>query len=168
MAWTLICGTWKNRDETVLREVRQTVRDELAAGNSILTGGALGVDLTAAEEALRRFPDGSRLRIMVPAPFRAYCEHYRLLAEEGIISDLQAEELVNVLEALRKVAPDNLYELTYSPIDDAAFLACNTEVVGMADSVIAFSIANSSGTADMLAKAATRNIPIVKREYAAK
>ena len=38
----------------------------------------------------------------------------------------------------------------------------------MADSVIAFSIANSSGTADMLAKAATRNIPIVKREYAAK
>ena len=165
MEWTLISGTWKTTDEAVLRTVRQVTRDTLAAGNGIITGGALGVDLAASEECLRRFPDGSRLRIVIPSPLRNYIDHYRQRAEEGVISDLQAEQLINVLEALRKVNPDHLYELAHTQIDASAYYARNTEAVQLADSVIAFSIAKSAGTADTVTKAKNRGIPVTLNEY---
>ena len=165
VSWTLVCGTWKTTDESVLREVRQAVRDLLTSGSGIITGGALGVDLAAAEESLRRFPDGSRLRIVIPTPFRKYCEHYRQRAEEGVITDLLAEELITVLEALRKVAPDNLYELAHTTVDKTAYWDRIRECVTMADSVLAFSVGGSAGTAETIAQAHVRKLPVTVREY---
>ena len=52
MKWIAIAGTWKLINTRVEEDVRNEVREIIAHGDGIISGGALGVDYIATDEAL--------------------------------------------------------------------------------------------------------------------
>jgi len=63
----LFTGTWRLVNKQVEADVRTAVREVLARGDGIVTGGATGVDYFAMDEAFKVLPDASRLRVIIPA-----------------------------------------------------------------------------------------------------
>ena len=63
--------------------MKTEVATALAAGNSIVTGGALGTDYWATEVALDADP--ARLKVILPTSLVTYAAHYRMRTTEGII-----------------------------------------------------------------------------------
>lgn len=53
MKWIAISGSWRNANSQVEKDVRETVKQITVKGNGIVTGGALGVDYWALDEALK-------------------------------------------------------------------------------------------------------------------
>jgi hypothetical protein len=92
MTWVGVSGSWRY----VLSELREAVHKEVtaavAAGKSIVTGGALGTDYWATEIVLS--VDPARLKVILPTSLVTYAAHYRGRATEGIISTQQAENLM--------------------------------------------------------------------------
>jgi hypothetical protein len=85
-----------------LREaVQKEVAAALAAGKSIVTGGALGTDYWATEMALNIDP--ARLKVILPTSLATYIAHYQRRAAEGLISARQAQDLIMQLEAVAQV-----------------------------------------------------------------
>ncbi len=95
MKWIGITGSWRVTNENVKSDVRAVVRDIIASGDGIVTGGALNVDSFALDEALRLDPAATRVRVCLPVTLERYAAHYRKRAEEGVITGEQAETLVD-------------------------------------------------------------------------
>src|SRR4051812_34892987 len=103
MQWTGITGSWRFTPPELVRELSQEISKVLAAGNGIVTGGALGVDQLASQQVLAVFPDGSRLRVILPAQLETYAAHYRRRAAEHVISHETAESLIDQLSSLKQL-----------------------------------------------------------------
>ena len=71
MKWTAIAGSWRQTNLDIESKVREEVRSLLALGNGLVSGGALGVDFFATDEALQADVDASRLKIIIPSPYTA-------------------------------------------------------------------------------------------------
>ena len=89
MTWVGVSGSWRYTLPGLQEAVHKEVEAALAAGKSIVTGGALVTDYWATEIALSTDP--ARLKVILPTSLVTYAAYYRRRAAEGVISAQQAE-----------------------------------------------------------------------------
>lgn len=155
MKWAAISGSWRATTKKIEQDVRENVRKIMAAGNGIVSGGALNVDYFATDEAFKLDPTCKRIKIFLPATLARYAKHYRKRADEGVITHKQAETLIAQLTKIKKTNPRSIIENKKNTIIDTdAYYERNSAVINAADELLAF-LANVSrgGTQDTIAKA---------------
>jgi hypothetical protein len=163
--WTAISGSWRTVSPDVEHDVRSAVADIYAQGGGIVTGGALGVDYIATDEALKHDPAAARLKIILPTSLSDYANHYFKRAAEGVISPKQAEDLTAQLHAVRTANPAALVEMDYTVCTPETYYARNTAVLAAADSLAAFQVNGSAGTQDTIDKAHARGMAVLHKTY---
>lgn len=95
MKWVGISGSWRAINNKIEEKIRSVVREIMARGDGIVSGGALGVDSIALEEALKNDPEAKKIKIFLPTTLEVYVAHYRKHAKLGTITEEQAENLVS-------------------------------------------------------------------------
>lgn len=163
MKWVAIAGTWRTTNAEVEEAVREEVRQILARGDSIISGGALRVDQIATDEALRLGADKDRLKIFLPSILETYRAHYLRRAEEGVITKEQAQELLAQLEEVQK--RDCLVEGAADALNKETYFERITQIIEAADELVAFQVNHSGGTQDTIDKARTKGIPVKVFSY---
>jgi uncharacterized phage-like protein YoqJ len=159
VTWVGVSGSWRHAPAGLRDAVHREVAATLAAGKSIVTGGALGVDYWATETVLSTAP--GRLKVILPTSFATYAAHYRQRAAEGVISAQQAEDLITQLETVARAG--GLVEHPERPqvVDVPAYYLRNQDVVDVADELLAFQVGTSAGTQDTVERARRKSIPVV-------
>jgi hypothetical protein len=166
MKWIAIAGSWRQGAPHLEEDVRATVQDIFRAGNGIVTGGALGVDSIATDEYLRCDPSAARLKIFLPTTLEKYAAHYRKRAHEGVITLAQADGLIGQLEKIRAAQPASILENpVVTDIDKTAYFNRITEIVDVANELIAFQVNASEGTQHTINKARRKGIPVKVWSY---
>lgn len=166
MEWVAISGSWRTVDATVEQDVRNEVRSILNRGDGIVTGGALGVDYIATDEALKADPKVEHLKIILPTSLTDYANHYFRRSEEGVISARQACDLVHQLAEVRIKNPAALVEMDYTACNQESYYARNGKVIEAASRLLAFQVNESQGTQDAIDKAKSRGLAVTQRKYA--
>lgn len=159
MTWVGISGSWRYVLPELREAVQKKVTASLAAGHSIVTGGALGVDYWATEIALKFDP--ARLKVILPTSLATYTAHYQRRAAEGVISARQAQDLIRQLEAVAQAG--SLVEHPERPqvVSTSTYYRRNQDVVNAADELFAFQVNTSAGTQDTVERARLKGIPVV-------
>ena len=165
MEWVAISGSWRTVDAAVEKDVRAEVAEIVRAGNGIVTGGALGVDYIATDEALKTDPSARSLKIILPTSLTDYANHFFRRAGEGVITQAQAHELVKQLTAVKNANPASLVEMDYTACNQESYYARNGKVIEAADRLLAFQVNDSAGTQDAIDKAKERGIAVSHRKY---
>ena len=163
MKWTAIAGSWRQTNFDIKSKVREEVQSLLALGNGIVSGGALGMDFFATDEALQSGIDASRLKIIIPSTLEIYCAHYLQRASEGVITHEQAERLILQLETVRSMGC--LIEGTAQIINKEAYFNRITQIIDLADKLVAFHVNNTEGTQDTINKARKKGIEVKVLTY---
>lgn len=164
--WVGISGGWRKIDKRVEADVRKVVKDIINEGNGIVSGGALGVDYVATDEALKLNPSATQIKIYLPTTLEIYSAHYRKRATERVITSEQAEMLISQLERLVKANKEALIEnMENKVVNTETYYQRNMEVVKTSDELIAFHVNGSAGTQDTINKAKERGISVKKFEY---
>jgi hypothetical protein len=163
--FTAISGSWRTVSANVEHDVRTVVAGIYASGGGIVTGGALGVDYIATDEALKHDPAAARLKIILPTSLSDYASHYFKRAAEGVISQKQAEDLTAQLGAVRAANPAALAEMHYTVCTPETYYARNTAVLDAADQLAAFQVNGSAGTQDTIDKARARGMAVLHKTY---
>ena len=130
----------------------------LAAGKSVVTGGALATDYWATEVAL--IIDPARLKVILPTSLVTYAAHYRRRAAEGVISARQAESLTRQLEAVAQAGGLVEHPERAQIVNVTTYYLRNQDVVDAADELLAFQVNASAGTQDTVDKARMKGIPV--------
>ncbi|TSC77792.1 MAG: hypothetical protein G01um101433_466 [Parcubacteria group bacterium Gr01-1014_33] len=165
MRWIAISGSRETNKE-IERDVRDTVREILERGDGIITGGALGVDWFATDEALRIDKGAHQIKVFLPTSLEMYADHYRKRVTEGVITHDQAEMLIAQLRSLKTINPYALIENAQNSIVDMrSYYERNTSIIYAADELIAFQVNESSGTQDTINKARRKEIFIELFQY---
>jgi hypothetical protein len=158
MVWISISGSWRTSCIELEKDLEREINRVLDNGDGIVTGGALGVDYQATNIVLTRFPNGNRLRVILPTSLDTYIAYYQKRADEGIITQTQTRNLIAQLRVAQK-----LHALIESPnvrqIDAASYYARNSAIVSVSNELIAFQVNKSAGTQDAIEKALKKNIP---------
>lgn len=164
MRWVAISGSWRKTNENVRRDVEETVKNELRNGNGIVTGGALGVDYFATNAVIE---EGAfeRLRIYLPIPLEDFCVHYRKRAEEGVITNEQAESVISQLELVDKMNAESIIDGLYAEADTESYYARNKSIAENCDILYAFQVNESRGTQNAIDKATALGKEIRMKKY---
>ncbi|MFA5084246.1 MAG: hypothetical protein WC475_02600 [Candidatus Paceibacterota bacterium] len=173
MKWIGISGSWRKTNDEIENKLRQIVREIILRGDGIVSGGALGVDFIATEEALKHNPEADRIKIFLPTTLEKYAEHYRKHSSSGDITSEQAENLIDQLIKLKQTNPGSLIENPDTNFTEetkkAMYYERNSKVVEASDELIAFRVrteaSESMGTADAVEKAKSRGIPVKLFSY---
>jgi uncharacterized phage-like protein YoqJ len=166
MKKVLISGSWRYQNPDLEAQVRQVVRDILAQDAGIISGGALGVDYWALDEALQLDPQATRIQIFLPSPFNFYKKYYKQRALEKIISTTQYKTLIAKLKQLKKANPAALIETKgVTNLNQKAYFERNSKEVYHADEMIAFQVNGSAGTQDTIDKAKRKGISVQVRQF---
>lgn len=156
-----ISGGWRKTNEQVEREVRAIAKEIIVQGNGLVTGGALGVDYIATDEALIQNSQATQIKIYLPTTLQIYAQHYRTRASEGVITLRQAEDLISQLERIVKANSRALMENPRNTeVNQETYYKRNSRVIEAADELVAFHINNSEGTQNAIQKARQKGIPI--------
>src|ERR1035437_6006099 len=108
MKWILFTGTWRLTNKDVEHDVRVAVREVLSRGDRIVTGGATGVDYFAMDEAMKLYPDASRLKVIIPAFLKDYINDYYTNWCIEPITNKDIDNLEKLLLKIKKAKPDAL------------------------------------------------------------
>ena len=147
-------------------DAREEVRKIIARGDGVVSGGALGIDYFATDEALKSDPTGKRVKIFLPVMLDLYARHYNKRKEEGVITKHQVETLIAQLTKLKETNPQSLIENTSNKlVNEETYYERNTEIVNASDEIIAFRVTNSGGTQDTINKARENGIPVREFKY---
>lgn len=166
MKWIGITGSWRKTNEQVESEVRNVVREIIANGDGIVTGGALGVDYIATDEVLRINPSAIQIKVYLPTTLKIYAAHYRKRAAEGVITVSQAEMLIFQLERLAKINKEAVIENKVNTVcNTETYYQRNIEVIKASNELVAFQVNKSAGTQDAINKAERRGMLVRKFEY---
>ncbi|MEZ4194864.1 MAG: hypothetical protein R3B53_00475 [Candidatus Paceibacterota bacterium] len=166
MKWIGISGSWKLTNDTVENDVRAYVKEVINRGDGIVSGGALGVDFFAVDEALKYDPKASRIKIFIASSLENYISHYRKRAGEGVITRGLAEGLISQLSYLKKANPEALVEnLENEILNTKAYYERITQIVAFSDELAAFQVNDSEGTQDTINKAKLKGIPVFHKKY---
>ena len=166
MKWVAISGGWRKTNEQVERDVRAVVREIITKGNGIVSGGALGVDYIATDEALKLNPLATQIRIYLPTTLEIYAKHYRKMATKGIITSRQAKELISQLERLVNANKNALIENHKNiVVNTDTYYERNTKVIESTEELVAFHINSSEGTKDTINKAKQQGITVKEFVY---
>ena len=168
MKWIGISGSWRKVDQKIDDKVRNVVREIMLRGDSVVSGGALGVDSIALDEALKDDPEAKRIKIFLPTTLEVYTAHYRKHATLGTITNEQAEGLIDQLIGLKKINPKALLENLDANFTEETkkqmYYQRNTDVVNASDELVAFQVRSEQseglGTADAVEKAKAKGIPV--------
>ena len=95
-----ISGSWRTTNEAVKSDVESAVEEIYKRGNSLVVGGALGVDQIATEKMLALNTDGSQLLIILPTSLDIFEGHFQMRAKQAVISNKQADQLISLLQML--------------------------------------------------------------------
>lgn len=168
MKWVAISGSWRNCTTDVAHDVRADVATIMQRGDGIVSGGALGVDYCATEEAMKHDRECKRIRIYLPTTLERYLAHYQKRSEEGVISSEQAQILEKQLTLLKKRNPAAIIEhpKNSAPTKET-YYERNTAIILASDELLAYHVNNSEGTQDAITKAKARNIPTTVHVYTA-
>lgn len=165
MKWIGISGSWRTVDHQVETDVRQCVKDFFAQGDGLVTGGALGVDYIATDEALLRNPSASKIKIFLPTSFSVYVNHFYASAEKGVITERQAKRLHDQLHLVFNRNHNALIEM-YNPVcDQEAYYRRNKRVIQACDVLHAFSVNNSNGVTHAIEQAKQKGISTHIKRY---
>ena len=173
MKWIGISGSWRKTNNEIEAKLRDVVREVILRGDGIVSGGALGVDYIATEEALKYNFTADKIKIFLPTTLEKYIEHYRKHAQLGTITIKQAEDLITQLINLKRANPMSLIEnpdvnFTEENKKDR-YYERNSRVVEASDELIAFRVkteaSESMGTADTVEKAKIKGIPVKLFSY---
>lgn len=166
MKWSLFTGTWRLTNKEVEDDVRAAAREVLSRGDGIVTGGATGVDYFAMDEAMRLYPDASRLKVIIPALFKSYVYDYHTNWCMDPITTQNIDDLENLLKKIKTADPGALIEMDNDIITQDHYDHRHDEEVKISDNVYAFQVNNSTGTQDTINKAAKSGLPIlVHKKY---
>lgn len=173
MKWIGISGGWRKTNHEIEEKVQAIVREIFETGNGMVSGGALGVDYTATDVALKLNPEADRIKIFLPTTLEKYAEHYRKHAKLGTITEKQAEDLISQLEKIKQVNSASLIENPDTNFTEETkkemYYERNSRAVDAADELVAFRVktkeSESLGTADAVAKAKKKGIPVKLFEY---
>src|ERR1035437_1477155 len=133
MKWILFTGTWRLTNKDVEHDVRVAVRKVLSLGDGIVTGGATGVDYFAMDEAMKLYPDASRLKVIIPAILKSYIYDYYT---NWCIEPVTKETIKNLdvlLHKIKKVNPDSLIEMPNDIITQEHYNLRHNEEVKISD-----------------------------------
>jgi hypothetical protein len=159
MKWIGVSGSWRNTSRELEQDLRHEVVAALKRGDGIVTGGALNVDYIATDLALKHYPDGSHIKVIIPTTLETFAAHYRERSDEGVITQGQAEELITQLTLVNKLG--SLVETpANSEVNKGTYYLRNTEVVNASDELLAFQVNKSGGTQDSIDKARAKGIPV--------
>ncbi len=165
MEWTAISGSWRKTNEQVEADVRGDVARILQRGDGIVTGGALGVDYIATDEALKHDPSCQQLKIIIPTPLSYYAAHYLNAGSRGIITLTQAHNLVSQLGQVKRAHPEHFIEMHHHACNEATYYDRNSAVIAAANSLFAYQVNNSAGTQDTIDKARAAGLTITHKKY---
>lgn len=160
-----ISGSWRTVNEIVERDVRESVRQIVVNGDIIVSGGALGVDWIATDEAMLRDPTYRQIQIILPTPLEVYVAHYFKRAAEGVIISQQAESLAEQLYRIREGRSESLEEMSYDVCTPETYYARNQRVIDESDELRAFQVNNSAGTQDAIDKALEQGKNVSVQRY---
>lgn len=165
MKWIGITGSWRKTNAQLEQDVRRIVGEIINRGDGIVSGGALGVDYFATDEALKFDPAADRIKVFLPSSFETYAAHYRRRAKEGAITERQAKDLIAQLTALQKANRQALVEGHFDVLNPKTYFERNSWVVGASDELRAFQVNGSEGVQDTTDKALARGKPVKKLTY---
>lgn len=158
--WIGISGSWRRTSPEIEQDVRQAVREIISQGNGIVTGGALNVDYQATDEVLK-LQRPQQIKVFLPTSLPIYAAHYRKRAEEGVITEQQAENLIAQLTTLKEQNSESLIENSKnSEVTLDTYYERNMAVVEASDELIAFQVNKSKGVQDTIEKAKAKMIPV--------
>lgn len=160
MKWILFTGTWKLVSEEVESDVRNAVREVIANGNGIITGGALGVDYFALQESLLHDVKGLQIRVILPTKLHLYEAHFYKRVGEGVITLDQFKMLFESLHDLQRRNSSAILEINNTEVKLETYFERDFFEVCFADEVYAFQVNESKGTQDTLDKAEQRGVPV--------
>jgi len=159
--WIAISGSWRVTNAEVESDVRRVVQEIIQKGDGIVTGGALNVDSFALDEALKHDLGARQIRVFLPTTLKIYADHYRKRAREGVITEQQAEDLINQLFELKNINPRALIEnMENTEVNKESYFQRNSEVVRNSNELIVFQVNNSAGAQDAVDKAKEMNVPV--------
>jgi antirestriction protein len=165
MKWILFTGTWRLTNEEVEKDVRQAVREIIARGDGVLTGGATGVDYFAMDECLR-LGALNKLRIFLPAKLEWFIKDYYDNWQHEPITEKDIDKLAELLRHIKEAIPTGLLEMPNEIITQADYDDRHDEEVRYSDEVQAFQVNESKGTQDTIDKALDAGLPIkVHKKY---
>jgi hypothetical protein len=173
MKWFGISGSWRKIDQEIDDKARNVVRKIMMRGDGIVSGGALGVDSIALDEALKTDTRAERIKIFLPTTLEIYTAHYRKHATLGTITGEQAESLISQLTELKRINSKALIEDLDANFTEETkkqiYYQRNTDVVNASDELVAFRVRSEQseglGTADAIEKAKVKGIPVQLFQY---
>jgi hypothetical protein len=166
MKWIAISGGWRKNNDQTERDARREAREIISRGDGIVSGGALGIDFFATDEALKHDTAAAKIKIFLPATLEIFSKHYWKRADEGVITHDQAEKLINQLETIKRTNPAALIEnLANQTINTEVYYERICEIIKAADELVAFHINKSAGTQYTIDQARVKGIPVMLFEY---
>ena len=164
MKLVAISGSCRLLNSDVERDVRNKVRTILNEGNSIITGGATGVDYIATDEVMKYDKNLNRIKIFIPSHFETYIKHYKSGGEvrDGISHD----EGVKLVVQLCKMN-SNVIESAgnFKIISQKEYDLRDAKTISIADELYAFRVNNSYGTSNTIKMAEKKGIKVYVTDY---
>jgi len=165
MNWIAISGSWRTTNHQVESDVRREVSHIIGRGDGIVTGGALGVDYIATDEALKHDPKVNRIQVFLPTSLTLYQQHYFKRAREKVITTKQAQALISQLTYLQGINPCSLIEGPAKTADQHSYYLRHLSIISLAERLLAFQVNQSQGTQDTINKAKVKGIPVTLFSY---
>ncbi len=160
-----ISGSWRHTNEQLRQDVRIAVTRIMEEGHMIITGGALGVDFIATDQALKCNPKADRIKVIIPTSLVVYTRHFFNRASEGAIKKSQAQELSDQLTDLKNRNPSALVEMSHNVCTPETYYDRNSRVVDLSTHLMAFHVNESQGVQDAINKAKEQGKPVKVWRY---
>lgn len=161
MKWISIGGSWRKQNKQLENDVRGTVKEVMDSGNGMISGGALGVDYIATNEALKLDPTARRIKIFLPTTLDIYIQYYRKKAKEGVITEKKAEDLSAQLKRIKINNPASIIENKKNKIvNKNTYAQRDSEIIRLADEAVSFHVNQSPAMKENIKKIRQRGIPL--------
>lgn len=169
MKWVAISGSWRYCTPEIECGVRRVVREIIRYDDGIICGGAPGVDYVATDEAMSLNPTFDHIKVILPTSLKFYIKHNRGRMEQGKVPKDIGDALINQLEKINKVNYRSIIENVDLPrelyVKEEQYFNRNTQIIELADELVAFHVNGTKGTQDAIKKAGQKKIPVKVFSY---
>ena len=165
MKWVVISGTLRVTNAQVEKDVRAEVRDILACGDGIITGGAPCVDYFALDEALKHDPRAEHIKVIIPTSLKIFSACLFEIAKGGLTTEDQARSNVDLLSRVQRSNKNALIEMSCNICTEETCRARDQAEVDAGDALVAFQVNGSAGTQDTIDRALSKGLTVKHLKY---